>query len=210
MTGSLRHAVGRRLPWGLLGMLASVLFAECWFARNDIHFLGPETASWRLGPRSARERAPAAEVLCFGDSLVKLGVVPKVMERTLNRRVYNLALIAGQPPATFFLLRTALEAGAKPSALIVDYEPHLLSLPPQEKAPLWSELAGARDCLRTVLDDARGVLLRCRDAGSLPPLGPIPLGNPQRPAATACEVPPRRSGRKSPHTGGTGMETRAP
>jgi hypothetical protein len=146
MTGSLRQAVGSRLPWGLLGMLASVLVVECSFARNDINFLGPETASWRLGPQSARRRAPAAEILCFGDSLVKLGVVPKVLERRLKRRVYNLALIAGQPPATFFLLRKALEAGAKPSALIVDYEPHLLSLPPQKKAPLWSELAGVRDC----------------------------------------------------------------
>ena len=39
-------------------------------------------------------------VICFGDSLVKLGIVPAVIEGRLGRRAYNLSACAGQAPAT--------------------------------------------------------------------------------------------------------------
>jgi hypothetical protein len=59
-------------------------------------------------------------ILCVGDSLVKTGVVPAALEARLDRPTYNLATIGNPTPATYFLLKRALNAGARPRVLILD------------------------------------------------------------------------------------------
>jgi hypothetical protein len=58
---------------------------------------------------------------------------------------------AGRAPASYFLLRRALTAGARPSAVLVDFEPNILSQPPAIAPELWAELAGPRDCLELAI-----------------------------------------------------------
>jgi hypothetical protein len=113
----------RRLPLGLLGMLALLAVVEGYFARHDLDCM--TVANWeaRFGRVAARQWAPDSDVLCLGDSLIKMGVVPSAIEARTGLRAVNLALSGGQPPASFVLLRRALEAGARPRAVVLDFFP---------------------------------------------------------------------------------------
>jgi len=51
----------------------------------------------------------------------------------------NLALARGPAPATFFLLRRALEAGTRPEAIVVDFKPSVLVGSPRYN-PLTSKI----------------------------------------------------------------------
>ena len=91
--------------------------------REDLRLHDECRADWAYGGRAASRRAPDAEILCFGDSMIKFGMAPRVLEDRLGRRAFNLALYAGSPTASYFLLRRPLESGAKPAAVLVDFQP---------------------------------------------------------------------------------------
>jgi len=133
MTGRL-EGLRRRLrsaPWGLVGLLALVTAGERALARLEADVLAPWHWDWRHTGRAASARAvTSAGVLCFGDSLVKFGVMPTVLRDATGRPAYNLALTIGQPPSSYFLLRRALRAGARPAAVVFDATPHLLGESP--------------------------------------------------------------------------------
>jgi hypothetical protein len=74
-------------------------------------------------------------------------VLPRALERRLGAPAYNLAVAAGQAPSTFFLLRRALEAGARPSAVIVDYNMFLLANSPWATIDRLPKLLSFRDAL---------------------------------------------------------------
>lgn len=136
-------------PWGLVGMLALVVLGEWTFTRHEMDVIAPWHWDWRNTGKAARSEAPKAEVLCFGDSLVKFGVLPAVVEGRTGLKTYNLAVAVGQPPSSYFLLRRALTAGARPSALLVDATPHLLRASPRAPHHLrqWPELLGPSEML---------------------------------------------------------------
>src|SRR4051812_42261979 len=111
-------------PWGTMGMIVVVATVELLVHRvEDRHFTTNAALSWAYGGRAADRKAAGRDVLCFGDSMVKFGVAPRVLEDRLGTKAYNLALYAGSPTASYFLLRRALEAGARPSAILVDFQP---------------------------------------------------------------------------------------
>lgn len=128
-------------------MLVILVVIEGYIKNHPGRFGHPWGHDWRHGRRAAGREAPGCQVLCFGDSLVKQSVIPQVLERRLGGRVYNLALGAGPPPASYFLLRRALEAGARPRAVLVDFIPHLLAEGPRFSEQLLPEVASLRDCL---------------------------------------------------------------
>ncbi len=140
---------GGPAPWGLLGMLVLVTLVESYVVRRDLDFTTRTDFDWKQTAFAASHRAAKAEILCFGDSQVKFGVQPKLLEERLGRSSYSLALYGGGPPSSYFLLRRALEAGAKPAAVLVNFEQgamladHLHHVHPRH----WSELLDARDCL---------------------------------------------------------------
>jgi hypothetical protein len=136
-----------RWPAALPGMLGLVLAVELFLTRHPRDFLLYEGGDWGQAGRAARRLAAGCEVLCFGDSQVKLGVQPRVLEPLLGRRAYNLAVAAGPPPASFFLLRRALEASARPAAILVDFHPQLLQADPWTRARYWPELVTTREAL---------------------------------------------------------------
>ena len=104
---------------------------ETTLARADLGIAGDRAVDWReLGRIVARDSAKG-EVLFFGDSLVKFGIVPKVVAAHVGKPTRNRALIGGQPMSSYFLLRRALESGARPAAIVADFHGFLLAQPPR-------------------------------------------------------------------------------
>ena len=128
-------------------MLVLVAAVEAAVGRQAGHLRDWQALSWRHAGRAARGAAARAGVVCLGDSQVKEGVLPALLEGRLGRPAYNLAVHGGQAPASFFLLRRALRGGARPAAVVVDFNPNLLSSAPRSGLPYWSDLVDARDAI---------------------------------------------------------------
>ena len=151
----LRHtAARRRAPLGLLGMLGLVFAVEVCVGSHDLDLMTPQEWCWRLSGMDATRRSPGCEVLCFGDSLVQGGIAPQLIEGRTGRRAFNFAVGGGQAPSSYFLLRRALESGARPAAVLVDFFPSLLGLGPRHNLPHWPHLLDTRECLELTLDRA--------------------------------------------------------
>ena len=127
-------------------MLALVAAIEAVVGGAD-HLSHPWASDWKHARRAVERDAPAAAILCFGDSLTKYGVVPRVLEQRLDRRAYNLALGAAPPPVSLAMLRQALAEGAHPDAILVDFAPHLLGVGPEISAVLLPEVLSPLDGL---------------------------------------------------------------
>jgi hypothetical protein len=136
----------RRFPKGLLGMLVLVVGVESFVDGHSRNFRHPWAWDWYLADRAARKKVADCEVLCFGDSLMKFGVSPNVIEQASGWKTYNLAVGVGQIPGSYFLLRRALEAGSHPKAILLDTIPHMMSARPDANANLWPVLLSYRDC----------------------------------------------------------------
>ena len=146
-----------RLPAGLLGMLLLCPPVEIWIAGHTPGWAHTIVLDWRnVGEASVRETKDCS-FLAFGSSMVKFGTLPTVIEARSGRRGYNLSLLNGPPPASYFLFKRALDAGATPQAVVVDFDHNRLEAPPsspQFNYP-WAEL------LRP--DEAFDLALRARD-----------------------------------------------
>ena len=136
-----------RTPWGLVGMLGLIVAAESVFASHALELTGDAgRLAWRVTGRAAGgEAARRSDVLCFGDSLVKLGMPTRVLEDSVGRPAFNLALAAGRAPMTYLLLRRALDAGAEPKVVVVDFHSTLLHAPPRIVVDHWAELLTPRE-----------------------------------------------------------------
>jgi hypothetical protein len=147
----------RGVPVGLLGTLAIIAAVEASIAGLDP---GPTNALADIWA-DAYARAASAEiresaVLCLGDSQVKLGVDAVGLGHALGVPAYNLAVHAGQPPASEALLRRALDSGARPRAIVLGFHPAVLAYEARTNARQWPEVLGLRDCL--------GLAIEARDA----------------------------------------------
>ncbi len=97
--------------------------------------------------------------------MVKLGVLPRVIEDSLGLSAYNLAVLAGQPASSCFLFRQLLESGHRPRAVIVDFSAPLLTMSLQNNRECWAELANGRDAIELALeagDPALGIAVLSR------------------------------------------------
>jgi hypothetical protein len=126
-------------------MVAIVVAAEAFVAADWPRFTEASALAWPMGVRAAEREAVGARILCFGDSLIKSGIVPEVLEARLGEPAFNLALPASTAPAHYFLLRRALRAGARPRAIVVDYMPGLLLGTPDFGLPYWAEILSFDD-----------------------------------------------------------------
>ncbi len=142
-----RSAPPTRRPWplGFLGMVVLLILGESYVARRARDFMGDAAYAWRWGARSADRNAKGSEILCVGDSTIKFGIAPRVIESRTGRSVWNLAVTGGRPASSYFLFRRALNAGARPSALIVDAE--MLDMGPFDLPYVWPELATPLEAL---------------------------------------------------------------
>jgi hypothetical protein len=157
MDASSRPMEPPRVPVGMLGMIAVMVLVELGLGRSHL-FDSDLSESWRIKASAARREAIGSDVLCFGDSLVEFALMPQVFEERLGGRAYNLALHAGASSTSYFLLKHALDAGARPKAIVVDFMPHQIALNPGHEVirrRAWPELAtlgDAVDLWRTLRD----------------------------------------------------------
>jgi hypothetical protein len=118
-------------------MIALLALGERFVAHRPLHFLDADDWAYRRNGRVVANDARRAEVLCFGDSQVQSGVVPRAVGERSGRRVLNFALAGGQAPASYFLLRRALAAGARLDGVVVDFAPALLMEGPRHNRARW-------------------------------------------------------------------------
>ncbi len=139
---------GRRgWPAGLIGSLVLIMAVEAFVSRHELDFTTPSRMEWRQSRRAATERAPGSAVIGLGTSMSKLGLYSSVVERESGRRAYNLATVAGRIPGSYYLLRRALDAGARPEAVLLEVHPTYLAMPFQEGMVAWPDLLEPGDCL---------------------------------------------------------------
>jgi hypothetical protein len=118
-------------------MLAIVGAIEWCIARQPVRFLETATLSWRLAVEAIPLEAKRCEVACLGDSLVKIGVISGLVHEGSGLSTYNFAMAQAPAPATYFALRRLIEAGGKPSALVIDFKPSLLAGGPKFSVRHW-------------------------------------------------------------------------
>src|SRR5436305_6492372 len=116
-----RTALRAPLPGGLLAAVGLIAALDSALARHPDDFTDVVPANWVYSARAARCEAVGADVLCLGDSLIKQGLAAPVAGAVLRRPVFNLAVCHGSLPASYFLFRRSLEAGARPRAVVLDY-----------------------------------------------------------------------------------------
>ncbi|HEV3168136.1 MAG TPA: hypothetical protein VGZ22_29300 [Isosphaeraceae bacterium] len=133
------------IPQGLLGMIGLMVAVESFFALHGRDFRHIWGWDWRVTRKAITTEAPRCEVLCVGDSLMKFGLMPQIIEKRLGVRAFNLSLSAGSPPAMYFVFRHAIENGARPKAVLVDLAPHGFSFDVNINRVVWPELFDARD-----------------------------------------------------------------
>jgi len=142
-----RHS--RDLPKGLLGSILSIIVLNGMGVVHDAPGRQGSAdrlrASWLAAERAASGPEASCDVLCFGDSLIKLGVLPRVIENRLGGTAYNLAVLGGQAPHSYCLLRHVLERGHRPRALVINFSPLLLGMDPRVNLEWWSRRADGRE-----------------------------------------------------------------
>jgi hypothetical protein len=135
------------VPWGLLGAIVLAIAVEQSLARQPLSFTRPECWDWRISGQVASRTAKQFDVLCLGTSMTQQCLLPRVIKQRTGRRARNLAVCWGQVPRDFFLLRRALDAGAKPRALIIDVHPCCIAFDYRSANRFWPEFLGMRECL---------------------------------------------------------------
>jgi hypothetical protein len=135
------------VPWGVVGMLGLVIAIEGTVSRRWLDFSDPVSLSWRFMDRAARSEAAGCDVLFLGDSLVKHGLLPSVIRTETGLRSVNLSAARAPALMTYFVLRRALDAGARPSAIVIDTKPAVLIGGAEYNAPYWPAALSAGECL---------------------------------------------------------------
>jgi hypothetical protein len=164
-------AAGRRtvIPWGVVGTIGLIVVIECFVARNWLDFTDPVSLSWRYSAAAVESESPGSELLCLGDSLIKHGLLPGVIERGTGRRTVNLSAARAPTLLTYFFLRRALDAGARPRAIIINAKPAVLLAGPEFNARYWQEVLTPRECLEFSLMTRNGPFMLATIAGRLLP-----------------------------------------
>lgn len=140
--------VWKSFPWGLIATLALVVAGEAFVAAHESdRFAAYLKESWRDSARAASGRAARADLLFFGDSLVKFGVSPPVIQAGTGQSAFNLAAYGGPPALASILLDRVAATGARPKAVVISFLPSNLTLPPRYYVLNWMLLANPRECL---------------------------------------------------------------
>ncbi len=138
------HTHGRT-PVGLLGAILLIGVVESLIAGRSQALSTTPVLNARYSGQASLGAATHVPVLCLGDSQVKFGIDPTVIQERSGRAAFNLA-VAGSPlPLSFYLFQHALEAGARPSAVVIGSM--TLAAEPEPSLPLFAEFATIGDCL---------------------------------------------------------------
>jgi hypothetical protein len=128
-------------------MIGLVILIEATVSRRWLELSDPVSVSWRFADRAARDDARGCDVLYLGDSLVKHGLIPSVLQRESGLKGVNLAAARAPALATYFLLRRAIASGARPRAIVIDTKPAVLIGGADYNARYWPAALSPRECL---------------------------------------------------------------
>lgn len=160
----------RKLPFGLLGMFALVAALECVLGSLEGRYLVAfDRESWRHASEAARAEATHAEILTFGDSTIKFGITPSAVESGGGLSTYNLAGFGGTPTYNYLMLKRAVEAGARPKAIVLGFVPGHCRMPAIFYSQQWMLFAEIRECLDMALTTRNASLPGVVLAGRLLP-----------------------------------------
>jgi hypothetical protein len=120
-----------RAPYGLLGMVALIVLIESFVIRPNDALMSVHSSSWRNTAQHIRHAIKASEILCFGDSLLKYGIYPEVVEGVTHKKTFNLAVTNGPSPASYVLLKRVLDRGEKPKLIVADFDFNILEEGPR-------------------------------------------------------------------------------
>jgi hypothetical protein len=136
------------IPWGLIGLLAMILGIETFVHSHRDQLAGNYDFGWRLAARGiTRAEARQSPILCFGDSLLGTGIAPQVLTHRLGLRAYNFAMPGSVPSVSYYMLQRALDAGARPRAILVDYKWSSLESKTRDCEHILPIVAGPREFL---------------------------------------------------------------
>jgi hypothetical protein len=121
-----RESKNSRVPLGFLGMIALVVCAEASIMAHDFDFTTLVASNWRSEGRTPSKVAASNEILCFGDSMLKFGLQPRILSDRVGKSSYNMALYCGSAASSYYMLKRSFDAGARPVAVVVDFQPELL------------------------------------------------------------------------------------
>src|SRR4051794_12249232 len=102
MSGAFISRARCAIPRGLLGMLALVGLIERSWIQGNLAISNSLGDCWRQTARQLEKAARGRDVLCFGDSMVKNGLNPHVIQARAGRSTFNLAVIGGSSPSSYF------------------------------------------------------------------------------------------------------------
>jgi hypothetical protein len=157
------------VPAGLIGMLAVVGVVETAVSRAGPALEDTVCFSWTHAARAAVEKGPGRDVLCLGDSLAKHGLMPRVIEQATGRPAYNLAAAASPAPVAYFVLKRAINAGARPRAVVFDLKPSLLAGGPKYQLRQWQGALTWPECFELIRAGAGSQVARALTLGKLLP-----------------------------------------
>ncbi len=147
MDGTSQRVSKHSIPSGLLGLAVLVVAIEAGLGRGG-RYENDQAQHWRIKKQVAGREAVTCDILSFGDSLVEFAVLPKVIEERSRLSTYNLAVPAGTPAGTYFMLKAAIDAGARPRAVVVDFLPFQFVRMPffeNTRRRMWPEGANLRE-----------------------------------------------------------------
>ena len=131
----------RAVPCGLMGALALIVSVERAIAHRIIDVTSEAASNYAYAAKAASREARGSEVLAFGDSLVKFGFQPKVIQARTGRTAFNLAAYGAPPSRDYQVLKRVIDAGGRPSALVVCFPAVHLGSTPRLHARQFSEAA---------------------------------------------------------------------
>jgi hypothetical protein len=147
MQGHVSRILKLPLPKAFLAMLGFVGSVESCVRRHSLDFASEWLADRQWVAQRLRDQTRNCEILCLGDSQVKFGVLPSILEQCLGIQSFNLAMHGGQPQEAFYLLRRFLRAGGKPSTIVVDFKPWLLAQGVETRLESYAGLLDIEECI---------------------------------------------------------------
>jgi hypothetical protein len=150
-------------------MIGLIVAIESFVARNWLDFSDPVSLSWRFSVQTVQADAPGCDLLCLGDSLVKHGLIPSVVEGGSGLRTVNLSAARCPTLMTYFLFRRALEAGSHPAAILINAKPAVLLGGLDFNLRYWQEVLSSRDGLELAAISRKGNFLARALLGRLLP-----------------------------------------
>jgi hypothetical protein len=144
-------------------MIALVFLLEREFTRYELRFSSVPRLGWKFSANALRTDVKRAEILCLGSSLIKFGLAPSILENETGRSALNISVPAGKLSSTYYVLKRALDAGAHPTAVIMDgFDLPILATDREERhVAIWSSLREWSELL--TIPECFELALRARD-----------------------------------------------